>query len=53
MAKLTKKAKALATAIDRERLHAVDEAIALVKTHATAKFDETLEDGSRRRVRPQ
>ncbi len=43
MAKLTKKAKALATAIDRERLHAVDEAIALVKTHATAKFDETLE----------
>ena len=43
MAKLTKKAKALATAIDREKLHAVDEAIALVKTHATAKFDETLE----------
>jgi len=28
MAKLTKKAKALATAIDREKLHGVDEALA-------------------------
>jgi large subunit ribosomal protein L1 len=43
MAKLTKKAKTLATAIDREKLHGVDEAIALAKTHATAKFDETIE----------
>ena len=43
MAKLTKKAKALATAIDREKLHGVDEAIALAKQHATAKFDETIE----------
>ena len=43
MAFVSKKAKALATAIDREKLHGVDEAIALVKTHATSKFDETVE----------
>jgi large subunit ribosomal protein L1 len=43
MAKLTKKAKTLATAIDREKLHGVDEAIALAKQHATSKFDETIE----------
>jgi len=43
MAKLTKKAKALAAATDREKLHGVDEAIALIKSHATAKFDETVE----------
>jgi large subunit ribosomal protein L1 len=43
MAKLTKKAKALATAIDREKLHGVDEAIALARSNATAKFDETIE----------
>ncbi|MBB4641842.1 50S ribosomal protein L1 [Rhizorhapis suberifaciens] len=43
MAKLTKKQKALAEAVDRNKLHGVEEAIALVKKHATAKFDETLE----------
>ncbi|MEZ0494727.1 50S ribosomal protein L1 [Sphingomonas sp. IW22] len=43
MAKLTKKAKALATAVDREKLHGIDEAISLAKTNATAKFDETIE----------
>jgi large subunit ribosomal protein L1 len=43
MAKLSKKAKALATAVDVLKLHGVDEAIGLVKTHATAKFDETIE----------
>ncbi len=43
MAKLTKKAKALAAAIDANKLHGVDEAIGLVKTNATAKFDETIE----------
>jgi len=43
MAKLTKKAKALATAIDKDKLHGVDEAIALIKKNATAKFDETVE----------
>jgi len=39
----SKKAKAQAPSVDREKLHGVDEAIALVKTNATAKFDETIE----------
>jgi len=43
MTKLSKKAKALATAVDTMKLHGVDEAIGLAKTHATAKFDETIE----------
>jgi len=43
MAKLTKKGKVLAAAVDGVKLHGVDEAISLVKTHATAKFDETVE----------
>ena len=42
MAKLTKRQKALA-AVDREKFYGVDEAIALVKRNATAKFDETVE----------
>ena len=41
MAKLTKKQKNWA--IDGNKLHGVDEAIAIVKANATAKFDETLE----------
>ncbi|WP_070157184.1 50S ribosomal protein L1 [Sphingobium phenoxybenzoativorans] len=43
MAKITKKAKALSAAIDKDKLHGVDEALALIKTHATAKFDESVE----------
>jgi large subunit ribosomal protein L1 len=43
MAKLTKKAKTLAAAVDREKLYGVDEAIGLAKSLATAKFDETIE----------
>jgi large subunit ribosomal protein L1 len=43
MAKLTKKAKALATAVDRLKLHGIDEAISLAKKNATSKFDETIE----------
>jgi len=43
MAKLTKKAKTLATAVDREKLYGVNEAIALAKANATSKFDETIE----------
>lgn len=43
MAKLTKKAKTLATVIDREKLHGVDEALGIIKTNATSKFDETVE----------
>jgi len=43
MAKLTKKSKVMATAVDREKLHGVDEAIAIAKANATSKFDETIE----------
>ena len=43
MTKLTKKAKTLAAAVDRDKLYTVDEAIALAKANATAKFDETIE----------
>ena len=43
MAKLTRKRKALAEAVDRDRLYPVDEAIAALKANATAKFDETIE----------
>ena len=38
---ISKKAKAIT--VDREKLHGVDEAIAIVKANATAKFDETVE----------
>ena len=41
MAKLTKKQKTLS--INPEQLHGIDEAIALARTNATAKFDETIE----------
>ena len=43
MAKLTKKQKIVAAAVERERHYGVDEAISLVKQNATAKFDETVE----------
>ena len=43
MAKLTKKQKAQAPSVDRNKLYAVDEAIGLVKANATSKFDETIE----------
>ena len=43
MAKLSKKQKALSSAVDTLKLHGVDEALGLVKTHAAAKFDETVE----------
>jgi len=43
MAKLTKKAKTLATAIDRDKLYGINEAIALARANATSKFDETIE----------
>ena len=39
----TKKQKAMATAVDREKLYGVEEAIALVKKNATCKFDESVE----------
>ncbi|MBW8910719.1 MAG: 50S ribosomal protein L1 [Sphingomonas sp.] len=43
MAKLSKKAKAMATAVNPLKLHGVDEAISLAQKNATAKFDETIE----------
>ena len=43
MAKQSKKQKAQAGSIDREKFYAADEAISLVKSLATAKFDETVE----------
>src|SRR5687768_9059393 len=43
MAKLTKKQKAQAGSVDREKFYGVDEALGIVKTNATAKFDETIE----------
>jgi len=43
MAKLSKKNKAMAQAVDALKLYGVDEAIALARTNATAKFDETIE----------
>ena len=39
MAKLTKRAKVHAL-VDREKLHGIDEAIALAKANATSKFDD-------------
>jgi large subunit ribosomal protein L1 len=41
MAFSSKKAKAIT--VDREKLHGIDEAIALAKANATAKFDESIE----------
>ncbi|MEA1082809.1 MAG: 50S ribosomal protein L1 [Sphingomonas sp.] len=41
MAKLTKKQKS--NAVNPETLHGVDQAIAMAKQNATAKFDETIE----------
>ncbi|HLL59225.1 MAG TPA: 50S ribosomal protein L1, partial [Allosphingosinicella sp.] len=43
MAKPTKKQKAQASSVDRDRLYGVDEAITIAKTNATSKFDETIE----------
>ena len=39
----SKKQKAQAPTVDREKLYGVDEAIGLAKTNATSKFDETIE----------
>lgn len=43
MAKLSKKAAAIAAKIDRAKLYPVTEAITLVKETATAKFDESID----------
>jgi large subunit ribosomal protein L1 len=43
MAKLTKKQKNLEGKVEANKLYAIDEAISLVKSLATSKFDETVE----------
>ena len=43
MAKISKRAKALAEKVDRSKLYAVEEALNLVKECATAKFDESID----------
>ena len=43
MAKLTKRQKALAGKVDSTKLYPVDNALALVKECATAKFDESID----------
>ncbi|MFN3371407.1 MAG: 50S ribosomal protein L1 [Sphingomonadaceae bacterium] len=43
MAKLTKKQKAQANTVEPMKLYPVDEALDLVKSNATARFDETIE----------
>ena len=42
MAKLSKRLQAFATKIDRQKLYPIDDALALVKGCATAKFDESI-----------
>jgi large subunit ribosomal protein L1 len=43
MAKISKRLQTLKATVDRNKLYAVEEAIALVKTAATAKFDESID----------
>ncbi|AUH52714.1 50S ribosomal protein L1 [Chromobacterium sp. ATCC 53434] len=43
MAKISKRLQTLKATVDRNKLYAVDEAIALVKAAATAKFDESID----------
>jgi large subunit ribosomal protein L1 len=43
MTKLTKKAKAMQGKVDSLKLYPLTDAIALVKEHATAKFDESID----------
>lgn len=43
MAKISKRLKALRASVEANKLYAVDEAIALVKQAATAKFDESVD----------
>lgn len=43
MAKVSKKRQAQLDAIDREALHSSGDALKIVKSNATAKFDETIE----------
>ena len=40
---MTKRQKAASENVDRDALYALDQAVGLVKQHATSKFDETVE----------
>src|SRR5690606_1918906 len=43
MARLTKRQKALREAVDRQKLYGLADALQLVKSTATAKFDESID----------
>ena len=43
MAKLTKRQKALAGKVESTKLYALDNALTIVKSCATAKFDESID----------
>jgi large subunit ribosomal protein L1 len=43
MAKVTKRAKALAALVNRDQLYSIDQALELVKKTANAKFDESVD----------
>src|SRR6201999_2102204 len=43
MAKLSKRLQSFANQVDRQKLYPVDEALTLVKSCATAKFDESID----------
>ena len=43
MARTSKKLKAAYEAVDRNKAYALAEAVALVKSYASSKFDETIE----------
>jgi large subunit ribosomal protein L1 len=43
MAKLSKRTKALRASVDRNKLYAIGDALALVKQNANAKFDESVD----------
>lgn len=53
MAKLGKRLKAAHEGLNRDALYALDEAVKLVKTNATAKFDETVEVAVKLNVDPR
>lgn len=53
MARISKRMKAIAPNVDRLKDYALDEAIALVKKNAVAKFDETIEAAINLNVDPK
>lgn len=53
MAKISKRIKALREGFDRNKIYGIDEAVALVKKTATAKFDESIDVAVRLGVDPR